>query len=899
MFPQITAKPDSAKRLLLFVWSLILAALLVGALPSGAATVAAAPLQQQGGSSTATPTPTPAPARTGKRRTSSVSLTTAPPPQPQQAATPKPSPTPATRQRRTSTPAPTTGAAYTPDDSASATIGEDSGEGDGDAGADGDVKSSANANGSGNGSHPTPAVATAAKDSAAKDRAEKERLDKERAESERVEKERVEKERLEKERLAKELEAARADKERLEKERAERDRADNERRSAAEAALEREIERAKATAAEKERAASAAKLEAERKDAAAKLEAERKAADAKLAAERAERERLDKEHADAAAKYEAERKAADAEKARLAAESKAATESAANSERERAKAVASALEQERQQKRLDQIIAVAREMNFVDPFDAKRYVADDAPDVRAALKTAAKAKPDLVKIIVAPAAAFCDQKYVGAPFSLDVPDDIPLEALLTKLRFAYEINFMPDPEILNIPVRVQVQNVPWNKVLRDTLDYADLDASCGIGNTIQLVKRSKLVTIQDNRAKSAPLVEEYIKLKYLQPSSGGLVNVAGKPTGGAKGAYESLEEQLNKLLQQGGDTRGVVSRVPGKNILYISTTEEKMKRIKGLIAASDTRGYQVFVQAAVYTTNVNKLRDVGVQSSLILGNGLGDVLGGITTLPASSNSGGGTGVSGRNPGGIGGLPDGFRSPTNGNGAATPNTVLGLSSIIGTGQFSIQATALAQSGVIKIDSRPATLILDGETGNLNVGRQIPVVVQAINPSQGGLASGQLDVIEAGSVMQVTPQVAEDENGIPTYVTLDLRLESNDADTSITTSGDIPSVVRRAIQTRLRLKTDQTVIIGGFTTDTTSKTRSKTPGLGDLPIIGNLFKRRLDQETRDRLYFAISVRVIPQDDPLVTVEPTLNTNLPAPDSKVLPTQPSSPTAPARKQ
>lgn len=852
----------------------------------GARTVYASPVRQDGAQPQATPTPTPS--RKSPRRTAGVTLSSSSP-QPQ-AAPPQATPTPASRPRttRAAVPMTTPSASYSyPDPSGRGerTVAQaGDGEGDGDDAADASAEPGFGSDGNGNGG------AKASKAGDEKERADKERAERERADKERADKERADKE--EKDRLAKELEDARADKNRLEKERADKEAADRQRAAAAEAALNREIERAKTEAAETERKSSEAKLERERLDAAAKL-----------ATERADKERLEKERAATAATLEGERKAAEAEKTRLESEREAARARADKSERERAEALASVQQQRLRQQRLDSIVQIAREMNFVEPLDAKKFVADDAADIRTALKAAAAARPELIRLVVAPAAAFCDQKFVGDPFTLDVPDDIPLEALLTKLRFAYNINFQPDTEVLNIPVRVQVENVPWNRVLRSALDFADLDASCGLGNTIQIVKRAKLASIQENRAKSAPLVEEYIKLKYLQPSAGGLVNVAGKSQGGAKGAYESLEEQLNKLLQQGGDTRGVASRVPGKNILFISTTEEKMKRIKNLIAAADKPSYQVFVEAAIYTTNRKKVRDIGVQSSLILGNGVGDILGGISTLPASRNGGSGgsnNSAAGLNPGGVGGLPSGFSTP-GGLGAATPNTVFGLSSIIGTTQFSIQATALAQSGAIRIDSRPATLVLDGETGSLNVGRQIPVVVQATNPAQGGVASGQLDVIDAGSILQVTPQVAEGEDGKPAYVTLDLRLESNDADTSIQTSGDIPSVVRRAIQTRLRLGDQQTVIIGGFTTDSLSKTRSKTPGLGDVPVLGNLFKRKLDQETSDRLYFAISVRVIPQDSPLVTVTPTLNTALPAPEAKETTKLPSpdQPNSPSRNQ
>jgi Flp pilus assembly secretin CpaC len=73
--------------------------------------------------------------------------------------------------------------------------------------------------------------------------------------------------------------------------------------------------------------------------------------------------------------------------------------------------------------------------------------------------------------------------------------------------------------------------------------------------------------------------------------------------------------------------------------------------------------------------------------------------------------------------------------------------------------------------------------------------------------------------------------------------------------------VPAVNRRSIQTRLILDQDKTVILGGFTVDSKGSDVSKTPGLGDIPILGYLFKRKVNRAEISRLYFAISVEIVP--------------------------------------
>jgi len=487
--------------------------------------------------------------------------------------------------------------------------------------------------------------------------------------------------------------------------------------------------------------------------------------------------------------------------------------------------------------------------------------------------------PPLVKEIAVPIApsskpeprkTLCDPTYHGENITITNESNRPLSllTLVNRLNEAYGANLVLDYDVQETPVRLTITNAPWTSILRTLLDLNDLDMVCLDGGIVQIAKRTKIASMGDLRRRSAPIIREVFRLKYLQQTAGARANLAGQTQATNGATIQSLEDAIRDILKAGGDPRGEARRVPGRNQLLVAATAEQMQDIRDLIARVDRPGYQVKISALVYTANENRLRDIGSQLAIVVGNSHGTNLGGGTTLPNSNNSAGNGSSSdnqppsGLNPGGIPGLATGMRVPTNSLGAANPLATFGVTSVFGTAQFAYQLTLAQQKGVVNIQSRPFGIVTDGDTFDLVAGTQIPVVTTTI---AGGapFQSGQVQFIEASRIARITPQVAEDETGKPNYVTLNIQLENNSVDTSLGTFNGVPGVNRQSLQTVLRLGDGETVVIGGLAADQVANSVNKVPGLSGIPIVGNLFTRRANQENRDRLYFAITVEVIPQN------------------------------------
>jgi hypothetical protein len=483
---------------------------------------------------------------------------------------------------------------------------------------------------------------------------------------------------------------------------------------------------------------------------------------------------------------------------------------------------------------------------------------------------------------------YCDPNFVGQPIRFSQTAELRLDDLLSQLHNRFGVNFIMGPTIRDLPLYIKAGSIPWNVLLRSQLFISGVRARCIDSNTIELVQNSVLPTLQDQ----ADVKTKFIKLKFLQRTSSGSVDLAGRSqgggqnggseggcggsggggqTGGGQGGgsgggqgggqqgetasqqgnnkFDKLIAEIEKILgirsmtqssgggggQVGGQqteerrTNRSVTQIPGRNILVIKATDEEFALIDQILARADRPPFQVVIKGLVYTANQTRLRDIGVQTTIT----------------------GGT-ADGRTTGGLFGH-------TLGTG-----TLFDFSTIIGTFDFNVQATAFQQNGIISIKSRPFATVLDGLCTTLDVGPSLPVVIDSTLGGQGNIT-----FVNAANNLSVTPYVLDDDAGNPMAVTLDLRITANTIDNTTVTRG-VPAISQRSIQTQLLLGEDKTAILGGFTVDQDRRDLSKTPGLGDIPIIGELFKRRIRDTQLNRLYFAISVSVVPYGEVIRPVD-----------------------------
>ncbi len=181
-------------------------------------------------------------------------------------------------------------------------------------------------------------------------------------------------------------------------------------------------------------------------------------------------------------------------------------------------------------------------------------------------------------------------------------------------------------------------------------------------------------------------------------------------------------------------------------------------------------------------------------------------------------------------------------------------------------FGIAINALQTNSGVSILSNPNLLVLDNEEATINVGRNVPFPVSSGRDNNGQpIISYQRE--DVGITLEVTPQINESN-----YVTLELSLEvaeveEDSSGLDVTTAGFITS--NRRTENVVVVRDNQTIVIGGLIGNTTTEVETKVPILGDIPLLGVLFRGKRDKERRTNLLIFLTPHVINEPEDLEEV------------------------------
>jgi len=196
---------------------------------------------------------------------------------------------------------------------------------------------------------------------------------------------------------------------------------------------------------------------------------------------------------------------------------------------------------------------------------------------------------------------------------------------------------------------------------------------------------------------------------------------------------------------------------------------------------------------------------------------------------------------------------------------TPNAIF-------TDSLLMTVNLLSQNGEADIVSSPQLLAQDGRSAELRVINEEYFFLVA--PTAGGYyREAQLETIEAGTVLTITPRIADND------ITLEIAAEVSDVvSRGAQTDATVPlvTVARRTATNTVRIKDGGTVALAGLTENRRILEEKKTPGLSSIPILGNLFNNKRDQTTTKEIAIFITARLVPEMEELVEVaEPSPET------------------------
>jgi type IV pilus assembly protein PilQ len=446
--------------------------------------------------------------------------------------------------------------------------------------------------------------------------------------------------------------------------------------------------------------------------------------------------------------------------------------------------------------------------------------------------------------------------FIGEPINLKVVN-ADIRDILNYITEQYGINFVIDNSVKQIPVTVNVNEVPWNIALDSILKSQDLSVQVN-GPILRVAESGKLAKENDieleiakGKLQAAALYTEFIRLNYACAGACASQTAfkGGATSSGAGGADQGILGVVKKRLS----TRGAVEVDSRSNTLIITDVRENIDAIRQLVILLDQPEPQVEIEARIVIASRNFSRDLGIQlSAIVLGSN--GAAGGGGTLPLPTTTTGTTGNTGLQ------LPNQINRAPNGNLASgLANTVIGLTTgVFGTAQINLLLSAGENKGQAKIIATPRVTTLNNRKAEIESGTQIPVTT---SQSTGTNTSTPIFTTQFVSVplrLEVTPQITD----LGTVV-LDVVTENNSISSTISVGG-VPGINTQRMKTQVTVPDGGTTVVGGALLDTESDDQFRTPGLSRVPILGNLFKRKAVSRVTNEILFFITPRIYRPDN-----------------------------------
>jgi general secretion pathway protein D len=295
---------------------------------------------------------------------------------------------------------------------------------------------------------------------------------------------------------------------------------------------------------------------------------------------------------------------------------------------------------------------------------------------------------------------------------------------------------------------------------------------------------------------------------------------------GALGQGGQLPQQTPAALPAGGPA-GFIQADPSTNTIIITASETVYRNLRAVIDQLDARRAQVYVESLIVEVPATKAAELGIQWLGLSGDATSNYrIGGGTAFSTAGNNIINQAVAGATPNAV--------PPAPGNGLT-----LGIFRQIG-GRLGLGALAraLETDTNANILSVPNLITLDNEEARIIVGQNVPFITGQFTTAASGGAAGvnpfqTIERRDVGLALRVRPQISEGGT-----IKLQIYQETSAVQDTTNVAGIITS--KRSIESNVLVDDGQVIVLGGLIEDRLIDTVEKVPGLGDIPVIGGLFK-----------------------------------------------------------
>jgi len=445
-------------------------------------------------------------------------------------------------------------------------------------------------------------------------------------------------------------------------------------------------------------------------------------------------------------------------------------------------------------------------------------------------------------------------RYGGRPVTFNF-QDVPVRTVLQLIAEESNLNVVAADTVQG-NVTLRLVNVPWDQALDIVLQAKGLDKRRN-GNVVWIAPQAEIAKYEQDRedariamSNRVELTTEYIQINYHNATQIYEALTEAKGVGGSGGGGGGSGGGSGN----DGDTgflspRGRLVADERTNTLMISDTPKKVAEMKELIAVIDRPVDQVVIEARVVVATESFMRELGAKFGLSGYTGDGDVWfnSSVENNIESQNSAFGAG-----PGETWELTRGLMTDL---AVSNPAGAVALSILNAGYALDIELSAMQEQGRGEVISNPRIVTSNQREAIIKQGQEVGYVT--IQPATaGGVATPSVQFKEVVLEMQVTPTITNDGR-----VFLNLNVKKDEIEGFIDTSiGDVPQISTRQVNTAVLVEDGQTVVVGGVYEFRERDDVSKVPFLGDIPFLGNLFKKKGRSQEKAELLIFVTPKVL---------------------------------------
>ena len=422
-----------------------------------------------------------------------------------------------------------------------------------------------------------------------------------------------------------------------------------------------------------------------------------------------------------------------------------------------------------------------------------------------------------------------NQSFKGARVTLDF-QNVEVRTILQILAKESGMNIVASDSVQG-NMTISLKDVPWDQALQLVLDARDLDKRQN-GNIINVAPREELLS-QDKRNLTAdrelenlgPLISQSFQLKYKSVEE--FKTVLDLKDGSASNDSRSILSPRGSALID-----------PATNTLIINDVHSVIKKLQSLVEELDVPSQQVMVEARIVSATTAFGRELGVKFGATKNSSNGWNAGG--TLSTADGAKGGSQM--------GGNYNYFTGvPSVNLGVAAATSAISLVKRSGSALVALELSAAETAGKTKTISSPRVLTQNGKKAEIKSGTEVPY--------QEATSSGATSISfkEAVLGLTVTPRITPDGN-----IIMDLDITNDSVDSSCSASE--PCIKTNNLNSTVMVENGGTIIVGGIYKQDLNNATSKVPLLGDIPVLGNLFKYQKKVDNQEELLIFITPRVM---------------------------------------